>query len=133
MTIDSFASLLAAAGARPEPQLLLLTFAALEAEPQRAGAPGQRPRMALAPVACVDKRAPDVAGFDALAAEAQGALGGAHWDMLLVSTLSGCAGQWPDERQADAALRAMLNAIKQGKMDGMLAFGRDGAPMVWAA
>lgn len=133
MTIDSFAGLLAAANTRPEPQLLLLTFAALEAEPQQAAAPGRKPRMALAPLACVDKRAPDVAGFEALAREAQGALGGAHWDVLLVSTLSGCAGQWPDERQADAALRSMLNAIKLGKMDGMVAFGQDGAPLRWAA
>ncbi|WUR10888.1 hypothetical protein E7V67_014260 [[Empedobacter] haloabium] len=133
MTIDSFAALLAAASTRPEPQLLLLTFAALEAEPQQATTPGRKPRMALAPLACVDKRAPDVAGFDALAAEARGALGGAHWDVLLVSTLSGCAGQWPDERQADGALRTMLNAIKLGKMAGMAAFGPDGAPLRWAA
>lgn len=133
MTIDSFAGLLAAATTRSEPQLLLLTFAALEQEPQQAAAPGRPPRMALAPLACVDKRAPDVTGFDALTREAQGALGGAHWDVLLVSTLSGCAGQWPDERQADSALRSMLNAIKLGKMDSMLAFGKDGNPMLWAA
>lgn len=133
MTIDSFATLLDAANARPEPQLMLLTFAALEAEPQQRPAPGQAPRMALAPLGCVDRRAPELASFRALAAEAQRALGGAHWDVLLVTTLSGRAGQWPDEHQAGGALRAMVDAIKQGKMDGMLAFDRDGEPLRWAA
>ena len=70
MTIDSFATLLDAARARPEPQLLLLTFAALEAEPGRPG------RQALMPVACVDKRATDVTDFTTLAQEAVEALGG---------------------------------------------------------
>lgn len=127
MTIDSFATLLDAARTRPEPQLMLLTFAALEAEP---GMPG---RQALKPVACVDKRAPDVASFAALADEAQGALGGAQWDVLLVSTLSGTALQWPDERQAEAALRAMIAAIRLGRMEKMLAFDRAGMPLRWAA
>ena len=127
MTIDSFATLLDAARARPEPQLMLLTFAALEAEPGRPG------RQALTPVACVDKRAPDVADFATLAREAAEALGGAHWDVLLVSTLSGTALQWPDTRQAEAALRAMIAAIRLGKMEKMVAFDRDGMPLRWAA
>lgn len=133
MTIDSFATLLDAAKGRPEPQLFLLTFAAFEAEPQQHAAPGQPPRMALAPLGCVDRRAPELAGFDDLAAEARQALGGARWDVLLVSTLSACAGQWPDERQAGSALRAMVNAIKLGQMNGMLAFDRDGELLRWAA
>ena len=127
MTIDSFATLLDAARTRPQPQLMLLIFAALEAEP---GMPG---RQALAPVACVDKRAPDVASFAALAEEAQAALGGAHWDVLLVSTLSGSALQWPAEAQAEAALRAMVAAVRQGEMAQMLAFDRAGEPLRWAA
>ena len=127
MTIDSFATLLDAARARPETQLMLLTFAAMEAEP------GMPDRQALTPVACVDKRAPDIASFAALADEAHGALGGAQWDVLLVSTLSGSALQWPDERQAEAALRAMIAAIRLGRMEKMLAFDRAGMPLRWAA
>lgn len=121
MNIDSFEGLLVAAAMQDQPQQLLLTFAAAEAEPgQTSGAP----RQTLVPIMCVAKQVGELDTFANLAQEA--AAMNANWDVLLVSTLDGRGGLLPDSARTDAALQQMIGAIQAGQMARFLAFDRGG-------
>ncbi|MGL6112748.1 MAG: ribonucleotide reductase subunit alpha [Rubrivivax sp.] len=131
MNIESFDDLLQAARAQAEPQQLLFVFAgaelpagasALQRAQFEAGEGGE-----LAPLMCVDKAAADLAGFDALAAEAANA--GPPWAIVFTAALSGRAGQPPTRTDTDAALQHMVDSIKAGRLDGMLPFTRAGMPV----
>ncbi len=93
MNIESFDDLLKAARAQPEPQCLLFVFAGAELS-EHASAE-QRARFdageggELAPLMCVDKVAGELAGFDALVAEAASA--GPPWHIVFTAALSGRA------------------------------------------
>lgn len=121
MTITNFDHLLAAALMEPNPQQLLFVFCTADA------APDGRSGHALAPVMCVDKADGEVTSFAQLAQEA--AQMGAHWDVVLASTLSGSAGQPPRPEQCEQGLRRMLAAIRGGSFGTMLAFDRQGRPL----
>jgi hypothetical protein len=131
MDIDRFDDLLRAARAQPEPQRLLLVFAGAEM-PERP-TPAQRAAFeageggALAPLMCVDKDVAELSGFDALVAEA--ARAGPPWAIVFAAALSGRGGLPPADHQTDAALRHMVEAIKAGRLDGMLPFDRSGEPV----
>jgi hypothetical protein len=118
MNIATFEDLLVAAALQPEPQRLLLAFAQAEPEPGGAG------RATLVPVMCVDKQVGELDTFPHLVEEAQAM--GQPWDVLLVSTLSGNGGQLPDARQTEDGLHALIQAIRMGQMERMLAFDRGG-------
>jgi hypothetical protein len=121
MNIDSFEGLLVAAAMQDQPQRLLLAFAAAEDEPgQVSGAP----RQTLVPVMCVAKQVGELDTFANLAQEA-GRMG-AHWDVVLVTTLGGRHGQLPDDARTDAALQEMIGSIQAGQMERLLAFDRGG-------
>lgn len=129
MDIASFDDLLQAARQQPQPQQLLFVFAGAElpadaSVEQRAhyeaGLGGE-----LAPLMCVDKAAAELAGFDALCAEA--ARAGPPWAIVFTAALSGRNGQAP--AGTDAALRHMVDAIKAGRLEGMLPFNRAGEPV----
>lgn len=129
MNIDSFEGLLVAAAMQHEPQRLLLTFAAAEAEPGHA--PGPRPgldhhapRRTLVPVMCVSKEVGELDTFANLALEAKGM--GAHWDVVLVTTLAGQGGVPPAAARTDAALKEMVGLIQAGQMERFLAFDHAG-------
>lgn len=122
MNIRSFEDLLIAAALQLTPQRLLLAFAI--AEPEPAPAPGTPPRSTLVPVMCVDKQVGELDTFGNLTEEARRT--GQAWDVLLVSSLSGQPGRLATPQQTDAALDSMVQAIRHGQMDGMLAFDRDG-------
>jgi hypothetical protein len=127
MNIDSFEGLLVAAAMQDEPQRLLLAFAAAEAEP---GPTAAAPRQTLVPVMCVAKQVGELDTFANLEAEA-GKMG-VHWDVVLVSTLSGVAGLLPDSGRTDAALQKMVGYIQAGQMERFAAFGRGGAVLHYA-
>ena len=127
MNIDSFEGLLVAAAMQDEPQRLLLAFAASEAEP---GPTAAAPRQTLVPVMCVAKQVGELDTFANLEAEA-GKMG-VHWDVVLVSTLSGVAGLLPDSGRTDAALQKMVGYIQAGQMERFAAFGRGGAVLHYA-
>lgn len=118
MPLHDFSDLLAAARAEPEPQCLLLVFAAREL-PHDA-APAHRERFergeggALVPVLCVDKRPGEIADFAALRAESERA--GKPWDILFVGALAGHGGRPPDDDAADQALRDMVQQIRTGRI-----------------
>jgi hypothetical protein len=131
MDIASFDDLLQAARQQRELQQLLFVFAGAElpagaSAEQRAqyeaGEGGE-----LAPLMCVDKAAAELAGFDALCAEA--AQAGPPWAIVFTAALSGRSGQPPSGADIEAALQHMVDAIKSGRLDGMLPFNRQGEPV----
>jgi hypothetical protein len=131
MNIASFDDLLQAARQQSEPQQLLFVFTRAElsagaSAEQRAhyeaGEGGE-----LAPLMCVDKTASELASFDALCAEA--ARAGPPWRIVFTAALSGRAGQPPAGADIDAALQHMVDAIKAGRLEGMLPFNRAGEPV----
>jgi len=131
MEITSFDDLLHAACAQPEPQRLLFVFAGAAlplaaSEEQRAqfaaGEGGE-----LSPLMCVDKAAGELGGFAALAAEA--AQAGPPWAIVFTAALPGRSGLAPSSREAETALQKMVDAIKAGRLEGMLPFDTRGEPV----
>jgi hypothetical protein len=131
MDIESFDDLLQAARAQAEPQRLLFVFAgadlpagasALQRAQFDAGEGGE-----LAPLMCVGKATTELSSFDALAAEAASA--GPPWTIVFTAALAGRGGLPPSSDDTDAALQHMVDAIKAGRLDGMLPFTRTGVPV----
>ncbi len=131
MNIASFDDLLQAARMQSQPQQLLFVFAgaglpagasAEQRAHYEAGQGGE-----LAPLMCVDKAAADLAGFDALCAEAVQA--GPPWAIVFTAALSGRNGRPPIGADIDAALQNMVDAIKAGRLAGLLPFNRAGEPV----
>jgi hypothetical protein len=131
MNITSFDDLIQAARAQPEPQRLLFVFVGAElpadasAEQRRefeAGEGGE-----LVPLMCVDKPADELANFEAFAAEA--AQAGPPWAIVFSAALPGRGGVAPSSTDAEAPLRRMVDAIKAGRLDGLLPFDRRGEPV----
>ena len=81
----------------------------------------------LAALMCVDKAADEVRDFDALKAEAADA--GPPWAIVFTAALSGRGGRPPSKQDTEAALQHMVDALKSGRLDGMLPFNRDGTPV----
>lgn len=127
-SLHSFADLLAAARAQPQPQRLLLVFAA--AELPRDATDAERERFArgeggaLAPVVCVDKRPEDIADFAALRAESE--LTGQHWDILFVGAMSGRNRQPPSDETVAQSLKTMIEQVKGGRIARFLTVDRQG-------
>jgi hypothetical protein len=123
-----FDQLLQAAAAQPEPQRLLLVFASAEL-PEDA-TPAQRLRFAagkggaLAPLMCVDKDPAQLAGFDALVAESRDA--GPPWQVVFAAGLSGSGGRPPGAAQIEQALQAMVERVRSGQIEGLLALDASG-------
>jgi len=131
MDIRHFDDLLLMARAQSDPQQLLFVFAGAELPAQataqqradfEAGDGGE-----LAPLICVDKPATELLSFNALAAEA--AQAGPPWAIVFSAALSGRGGQPPSAADTEAALQHMVEAIKAGRLDGMLPFTRAGEPV----
>ncbi len=126
--MQNFTDLLAAARAEPEPQRLLLVFAA--AELPRDATPAERAQFergeggALALVVCVDKLADEIADFSALCAESERT--GQRWDIVFVAAMSGRGGHAPNADEAVQPLRMMVEQIKGGHIARFLAVDRAG-------
>lgn len=126
--MQNFADLLAAARAEPEPQRLLLVFAA--AELPRDATPAEHAQFergeggALAPVVCVDRLAEEIADFSALCAESERT--GQRWDILFVAAMPGRGGHAPNSDEAVQPLRMMVEQIKGGHIARFLAVDRAG-------
>lgn len=131
MEIASFDDLLRAARAQPQPQRLLFVFAgaalpagatAAQRAEFEAGEGGE-----LTPLMCVDKAPGEIADFAALAAESTQA--GPPWAIMFAAALSGRDGRAPTAADAEAPLQRMVESIKNGRIDGMLPFDRNGVPV----
>lgn len=131
MHIASFDDLLQAARLQGQPQQLLFVFAGAEL-PANASA-AQFAQFAageggeLAALMCVDKPAAALASFNALCAEA--AQAGPPWAIVFTAALSGRDGRPASAADIDAALQQMVDAIKLGRLDGLLPFNRAGEPV----
>lgn len=123
MDMSPFGQLLQAARAQPEPQRLLFVFAAADL-PEDA-TPAQRARFAagdggsLTPMMCVDKQPDELAGFDALVAESREA--GPPWQVVFAAGLAGQGGLPPSDQQVEQALQTMVERVRGGLVNGLLA------------
>jgi hypothetical protein len=129
--ISHFDQLLQAAAAQPDPQRLLFVFAtaglsqdatAAQRERHTAGGGG-----ALAPLMCVDKGLDDLSDFETLVAEARAA--GPAWQVLFAAGLSGSDGRGPTDAQVEVALQTLVERVRDGRLDGLLALDPTGAPL----
>ncbi len=129
-----FDRLLQAAAAQSEPQRLLFVFA-VAGLPEDATA-SQRQRHStgaggtLTPLMCVDKAPAELSGFDALIAESRKA--GPPWQVVFAAGLAGRDGQPPGRAQVEQAQQAMLERVRGGMIDGLLALDPSGAPLSFA-
>lgn len=123
-----FQQLLQAAAAQPDPQRLLFVFTAAGL-PEDA-TPEQQARFAageggsLTPLACVDRRLDELTSFEALVDEARTAC--PPWDLVFVAGLSGQGGQPPTDAQVDAAIAAMVEGVRTGRLETYLALDSAG-------
>ena len=128
MPLHDFSDLLQAARQQPEPQRLLLVFAA--AELPRDASDEEKARFergeggALSPVVCVDKLPEEIESFAGLRDESTRT--GIAWDILFVAALSGRGGFAPNSDEAVQPLRMMVEAIKGGRVGDFLAVTRAG-------
>ncbi|MEO8137001.1 MAG: ribonucleotide reductase subunit alpha [Betaproteobacteria bacterium] len=126
-----FQLLLHAARSQPEPQRLLFVFAAA-ALPGDATA-DQRLRFEageggeLAPVMCVDKDPHALTTFDALKGESEHT--GQPWQVMFVVGLSGRGQHAPTPLETEAALNAMVEAVRQGSIVRYAAYDARGEPL----
>ncbi len=130
-TPTHFDQLLRAASEQPDPQQLLFVFAAAELPDDAT--PAQRRRFAaggggsLAPLMCVAKGPGELAGFDAFVAESRDA--GPAWQVVFAAGLAGSFGRAPTEPQVELALQAMVERVRAGVFDGLLALDPAGQPL----
>lgn len=128
MQIACFDDLLAAARAQAEPQRLLLVFAGAEL-PEGSSA-DERARFeagrggALVPLCCVDKAPDELSDFASLVEEARDFV--PTWAILFVAALSGRDGRPPADGEVDRALERMVDAIRGGRLDGLMPVDRNG-------
>lgn len=78
----------------------------------------------LAPLMCVDKGSAEFKDFAALQAEALSM--GPDWALVFAAALSGLGRQPPTPAQVEAALARMVDAVKTGKLTGLIPFDRQG-------
>ncbi len=129
MEISHFNDLLAAARQQPDAQRLLLVFAGASL-PAGASAE-QRARFEagesgeLAPLMCVDKDPGELQDFVALQAEASTM--GQDWALVFAAALSGTGRLAPAATQVETALQHMVEAVKSGRLSGLIPFDRHGA------
>ncbi|MEO8160643.1 MAG: ribonucleotide reductase subunit alpha [Arenimonas sp.] len=135
MSLQNFADVLDAARRQPEPQRLLLVFAAAElprdATAQDKAAFERGEGGALAPKVCVDKRPEEIGSFERLVEESRET--GVTWDILFVAALGGRGGFAPNPDEAVQPLRMMVEAIKGGRIADFLAVDKQGSLVQLAA
>lgn len=132
MTSDTpFELLLRGATLQAEPQRLLFVFTT--AELPEDPSPEQRERFAsgqggtLSPLVCVDKAPAELGSFEALRAES--AKAGPPWQVVFIAALSGQGGKPAPEARIEQALRTMVERIRSGQLQGLLALDREGSPL----
>lgn len=129
-----FDRLLQAAAGQPEPQRLLFVFAA--ADSPHDATPVQRQRFtagsggALAPLMCVDKGPDDRSDFESLVAQSR--QGGPSWQVAFAAGLAGRDARPRGPEQVDRALQAMVERVRDGRIDGLRALDSSGEPLHFA-
>ncbi|GLR14921.1 hypothetical protein GCM10007907_37110 [Chitinimonas prasina] len=130
LPINSFSDFLLAAKQQDQPQRLLFVFARAEL-PEHASLE-ERARFdagqggTLAPLMCVDKLPEEIGDFVQLRTESEQM--GPSWQLLFAASLAGRGGKAPGSAEAEPHLNRMIEAIKQGRVQQLLAFDRQGEP-----
>ena len=134
MTISNFDDLLQAARQQTQPQRLLLVFACADlpddCTPEQraqfeAGAGG-----ALVPAMCVDKSPDEIQSFAALKQESQQFQ--SPWQVLFAAALSGRDQAAPNSSDIEQTLDRMVESIKIGALDHMIAFDLQGDAVIFS-
>jgi hypothetical protein len=128
MNISSFADLLHAAAAQPQPQRLLFMFAKAEL-PQGHGAEEKQnfenqQGGELRAVMCVDKLPHELSDFDQLVAESTHT--GKSWDIVFITSMSGQGGVAPSSDAASRPLDMMVESLRNGNIGNYLAINKAG-------
>ena len=130
-----FDQLLQAATSQPEPQRLLFVFVAADLPDDAT--PAQRQHFtagsggALAPLMCVDKGPDDLSDFESLVTQSlvtQSREAGPAWQVVFAAGLGGRDARPPSPEQVDRALQAMVERVRDGRIDGLLALDPTGEP-----
>jgi hypothetical protein len=129
MIISNFDDLLQAARAQAQPQRLLMVFTCAElpddCTPQHreefeAGHGG-----ALVPAMYADKSPDDIQSFAALKQESGQFQ--SQWHVVFVASLSGSNGKPPSSTDVEQTLVRMVESVKLGALDNMIAFDTSGS------
>lgn len=135
MDITCFDDLLQAARQQSEPQRLLFVFAT-SSVPEDATA-AQKASHArgeggeLTPLLCVDKTPNELVDFAALVEESRNT--GEDWQVMFVAAMADQTAFLPDNKDVDLAFQRMTQMIKYGTIGSLLAFDRQGDPLVFGA
>jgi len=135
MDITCFDDLLQAARQQPEPQRLLFVFAASgvpdDATPAQKASHARGEGGELTPILCVDKTPAELGDFAALVEESRRT--GQDWQVVFVAAMADQSAYLPDQKDVDLAFQRMTQMIKYGSVSSMLAFDREGEPLVFGA
>jgi hypothetical protein len=128
MIISSFADLLAAALAQPQPQRLLFMFAKAELPQGKVVSQEQQLENQqggqLRAVMCVDKLPEEINDFASLLAESK--YTGKSWDVVFITSMSGQGGAAPSSDAASRPLDMMVESLRNGNIGNYLAFNQAG-------
>jgi len=129
MTISNFDDLIQAARQQAQPQRLLMVFTCAElpddCTPQQrqefeAGGGG-----ALVPTMCADKSPDEIQSFADLKLESGQFQ--SQWHVVFVAALSGANDAPPSSSDIEQSLDRMVESIKLGALDNMIAFDTSGS------
>ena len=127
-TSSGFEQLLAAATAQADPQVLLFVFAGAElpsdATPAQRRTFEQGAGGELTPLMCVEKSLGELSTFDALVAESHEV--GPPWQVVFAAGLAGTNGQLPSGSVVQKALNSMVDRVRHGAVQGLLALSATG-------
>lgn len=129
--LSHFDDFLAIAHQQSEPQKLLLVLAKRELpnghteEQAKAFEEGHGGH--LAPLAGIDKQPKELNDFSAFIEEAKQV--GQDWDAVFVAALPGAEGKLPTPKAIDDAIEKVIHAIRNGMINNLLVFDRQGTPL----
>lgn len=129
MTISNFDDLLQAARQQAQPQRLLMVFTCAELPDDCT--PEQRKEFeaggggALVPAMCTDKTPDEIKSFAALKLESGQFQ--SQWHVVFVAALSGTNHTAPSSSDIEQTLDRMVESIKLGALDDMIAFDTSGS------
>jgi hypothetical protein len=129
MTITNFDDLLQVARQQAQPQRLLMVFTCAELPDDCT--PEQRREFeaggggALVPAMCADKSPDEIQSFAALKLESGQFQ--SQWHVVFVAALSGRNNIAPGSKDIEQTLDRMVESIKLGALDNMIAFDTSGS------
>ncbi len=133
-TSSGFEQLLAAASAQADPQALLFVFAGAElpsdATPVQRRSFEQGVGGELTPLMCVEKSLGELSTFDALVSESREV--GPPWQVVFAAGVAGANGQLPPGSVVEKALNTMVDRVRHGAVQGLLALSTTGEVLTFS-